>query len=255
METHGGADYFRVSYFGNTMLLRVNPEDGAVVMLDPASGKERPFASLGLAEGATFPTEMDPCPTMGTIVSRNASVKTPAGEFANAVEVRYRAACPDVGSTRQIWAPNVGLVRQEETSFAGPRMFELIYFRAGALTGGEPELSFTAAVDSAVYKVGAKMNVRLTLRSTGPESIRLYFPSGQSFELKIMNEKGEIVYTWSRDKAFILIIREEMFGPGEKNYGFTAELEGLPPGKYTAQAYLTTQPIEFMGQVGFEIVR
>jgi hypothetical protein len=79
------------------------------------------------------------------------------------------------------------------------------------------------------------MGVRLTLRSTHPDPITLHFPSGQSFDLKIYDEAGEIVYTWSAGKFFTLIIRDNQLGPGERTYGFAVPLGALRPGRYKAQ--------------------
>src|SRR6266540_2699897 len=97
-------------------------------------------------------------------------------------------------------------------------------------TTGE-ELSFNMALDAPRYPAGGAMGIRLTLRSTGPDPLILNFPSGQSFDFKICNDKGDVVYTWSANKVFALIIRRETFGPGERTYGLTAPLTTLPPGR------------------------
>jgi len=99
------------------------------------------------------------------------------------------------------------------------------------------------------------MGVRLTARSMHPQPIRLHFPSGQSFDLKIFDQTGKVVYVWSASRIFPMIIRDEQFGPGELSYGFSVPLNGtgLAPGRYKAQAYLTTEPMMFLGEVPFEI--
>jgi hypothetical protein len=183
-----------------------------------------------------------------------ASVSVPIGEFTNAVQVGFQTSCADAGTTRQYYADQIGLLRSEETSFAGPRRFELIYFRADSSNVTEPEVSFTIALNAAKYPVGSTAGVRLSLRSTVADPITLNFPSGQSYDLKLFNERGEGVYTWSADKLFPLIIRDEQFGPGERTYAFTVPLGELPPGRYRAEGYLTTNPQLYLGQTSFEIV-
>jgi hypothetical protein len=70
--------------------------------------------------------------------------------------------------------------------------------------------------------------------------VELAFPSGQSYEFLIRNEKGAIVYRWSEGKAFTMAIRNEQFA-GERNYVEILEpANALPAGKYTAEAWLTT---------------
>ena len=177
---------------------------------------------------------------------------TPAGRFTDTVQIGYRGQCADAGITQQIFAKEVGLVVHEETSIIGPRRFELQYFRTASTPN--TDFSFTVGLDAPRYVAGIEMSVRLTLRSTQPDPVKLHFPSGQSFDLKIYDEAGGIGYTWSADKLFAMIIRDEEFGPGERTYAFTAPLGNLPPGRYKAQAYLTTSPQTYLGEVPFEIV-
>ena len=93
----------------------------------------------------------------------------------------------------------------------------------------------------------------MTLRSTNAEPFSLTFPSGQTYDFKIYNESGRAVYTWSADRAFIQLFRQEKFGPGERSYGLSVPLGDLPPGRYKAQGYLTTSPVLFTAESSFEI--
>ena len=189
----------------------------------------------------------------GTVRSHAGKVSTAAGQFDNAAQILYRGPCADAGVSQQFLVPDIGLVFHEETSFAGPREYELIYYRAGGRSESAPEIGFTVALDSARYSPGAVLGVRLTLRSTSAQSLVLEFPSGQSYDLKVTNEKGEVVYTWSAGRAFTMIYRTENFGPGEKTYGLAAPLDNLPPGRYQVEAWLTTSPIMYRGMASFEI--
>jgi hypothetical protein len=251
-QTVGGQEYFDVRYFGQALLLR-DTGNSALVALDRQSGVEKPWLSPGLAEGSTFPAAIDPCSTSGRIVTRNATTSVPAGEFANVVQAAFEGPCADAGATRQLYAPDVGLIVHEETSFAGPRLYELVYYRAGRASAAGPEVSFAVALNAPVYPVGGVLDARLTLRNTTSQPVLLHFPSGQTFDLKIYNEKGDVVFAWSAGRAFALIVRDETFGPGEHTFGLTAPLNNLPAGRYKAQAFITTAPILYTGEVAFEI--
>jgi hypothetical protein len=251
-ETINGREYFHVDYFGRPIVLRTDP-DGSIIEYSRESGAEQSWLSPQLPENSTFPTHIDNCTDSGAIVSRTAHVATSAGEFDNTVQVKFHATCTDAGTTQQFYAPNVGLVRHEETSFAGPKAYELVYYHAGTSTGSAQELSFTISLDRARYPANSVMGVRLTLRNTTPDPVTLHFPSGQSYDLKIINEQGGVGYTWSADKLFPMIVHDETVGPGEKTFAFDAPLRGLPPGRYKAQAYLTTEPLMFLGEGTFDI--
>jgi hypothetical protein len=156
--------------------------------------------------------------------------------------------------TQQFYVPDVGLVTSEETTFAGPLQYELSYYRVGSSTGAAKEVSFTVSTDAGRYAADSTLYARLTLRNSSADPIHLQFPSGQSYDLKILDEKGNVVYLWSKGKAFTMIVRDETFGPGEKTYGLAAPLSGLAAGRYTTEGYLTTAPIMYMGNVSFEII-
>lgn len=253
-ESINGRDYYDVAWFGRQVLLREDAVTGAIVSFDRAAGSERPWLALQTADGASFPAALDPCVETGTIVSHAAKVSTAAGQFENAVEVVYRGPCADAGVTRQFFVPDLGLVLHVETSFTGPRDYELVYYQAGGRGAAGPEIAFTVALDGTRYSPNSVLGARLTLRSTSPLPLLLVYPSGQTYDLKITNEKGEVVYQWSAGRAFTMIYGTENFGPGEKTYGIAAPLGNLPPGRYEVEGWLATSPVRFRGMASFEVV-
>jgi hypothetical protein len=255
-ERIAGKEYFNVSYFGRDVALRVEPSNGDVLYYDRTAEAEAPWVSFSLPVGGTFPTGINPCPTEAQITSRDSNVAVPVGDFTNEIEVTFQGPlCADVGVTRQYYAPNIGLVRDEQTTLAGRISYILIYYRAGsASTGPWGEVSFTMGLGSPWYFTDGLLGARLTLRNIGVDPVRLQFPSDQSFELKIFNAAGELVYTWSDGKAFAQTARDEQLGLGEITYGVSVPLNGLPPGRYVAEAYLTTDPLTYLGRSSFEII-
>jgi hypothetical protein len=253
-ETVGGREYFNVRYFERAVLLRSEP-DGSILALDRASGVEQPWLEFGLPEGATFESHIDQCTNTGRIESRTSAVATPVAQFRDAVRISFQGQCSDAGTLEQSYVANVGPVSHTQANFAGPRKYDLVYYRTGSSNMTSQEMSFTVALDARVYRIGGTMGVRLTARSTDPQPVNLHFPTGQFYELKIFDQNGSLVYTWSAGRSFPLIIRDEQFGPGELSYGFSVPLNGigLPPGRYKAQAYITTAPVMFLGEAPFEI--
>ena len=92
---------------------------------------------------------------------------------------------------------------------------------------------------------------RLTLRSSEP--VKLTFPSSQSFDLRITNEKGDSVYQWGVARLFLQVVREEQVGPGDRTWAVEFPVGQFPVGKYKAEAWLTTQPEQYRASVGFEV--
>ena len=254
-EKIGETEYFDVSYFGREVALRVEPSTGDVLLYDPGTETEKPWVSLSLPVGSTFPSNVNPCPLEGQILSRTGMVDVPVGDFPDVIHVKFRGGCGDAGVTTQYYAPNVGLIRDEESDFGRAVVYRLAYYRVGNSGGLQPEVSFTVAADSPWYFTGTFLAARITLRNTAFDAVSLHFPTEQSYDLKILNDQGDVVYLWSEGKDFGMSTRDEkLASPREITYGLMVPLEGLAPGRYVAQAYLTTDPVVYFGQVGFEIV-
>jgi hypothetical protein len=254
-ETLDGREYFRVKFFENEKLYLRNGADGSVLTYDPELKQERTWLPSVLEEGQAVEVFMDQCSKDAVVRSKNAAIKTELGEFNNTLQLVYRPSCADAGVTEQYFLPYIGLLVHETTTIAGPVRHELVYSRTGSTAVDAKTNAFTLSLDAAKYKAGedVRLMARVTLRVSQP--VVLTFPSGQSSDLRILNEKGENVYTWSADKLFPMIYRGEVRIEGERSYAMEAPLGQLPPGKYTAEAWLTTQPRLYTAAVSFEIVR
>ena len=233
--TADGRSYFRVNFFGREALLR-STIDGTLVEYDAEAKREKVWIAFGADASQTFATEMDSCTKSGKIESKAAKYSGPTGSFTNALQVSFTQSCSDAGTQSETFLPYVGLVERVVDNIAGARKYSLVYSRTGVTEVTTQEIRFSLSID-APYGTA-----RLTLRNSTSAPIPLVFPSGQSYDLKIRNEKGEVVYTWSADKLFAQIFRTESFGPGERNYAILLPLSTLPAGKYVAEAYLTTSP-------------
>jgi len=272
-ENKGGQDYAVVEGFPETetLLLRA-AADGTVYSYQ--DGGERIWVKFPAAIKEEWPTTVNACNAAGVIESKAARYRGPIGQFDNAVQVRYTyGGCADAGLDGDIFLPWIGLVRRSSQTIAGPRHFDLIYARiADTTVVSEGDVSFTLTLDKAVYYANLMppvdparavpvMTARLTLRNTTDQEIEIEFPSGQKYEIQIKNERGETVYTWSADKAFIQVFETLKLSKGELNWVETIRLsaaeEGKPlaAGRYIAEAWLTTNGGQkrFASSVGFRV--
>ena len=246
--------------------------DGTWYAWDSATKTDTVWAAFGTPEGTGYDTAMNPCSKSAAVVSRSAKYSGPVGNFDWALEVRYQpGGCADAGLEHEIYLPWVGLLHRTETTIAGPRDYDLIYARLGTVTViSEKEVTFGLSLDKPVYTANLMppvvpqlavpvMTARLHLRVTQDAPLELTFASGQTYELVVKDDKGQVVYRWSDGKAFTAAFRKESFGPGERNYVVIVRLadqgdQPLAAGKYVAEAWLTTagQRI-YTASVGFEI--
>jgi hypothetical protein len=246
-------------------------EAGPEADLDRPGIPERVWYAFYTPVGQEYATWLGGvCCGRAVVSSRNASYKGPIGEFNSALEVRYPGTF-QVGIDRELFLPYVGMIyRSVATGGPSYATYDLIYARLGGVTViSGPELTCSLSLDHSIYTANLMppldprtsvplMTARLTLRNTA-EPVQLTFPSGQSYDFVIRNEKGETVYRWSDGKAFTMAIRTETFGPGEKNFMIQVRLgsadgKPFPQGKYVAEGWLTTMGTRvYTASAGFEM--
>ena len=249
-----GQEYARVRFFGHEVLLRYSP-DGTLLEWDPNERREKTWVRFGAAERESFASEMGPCNRApARIESKSAQYKVPAGEFPDVLEISMQTSCADAGLTRVGFLPYLGIVRAVQTTIAGPMTYDLIYAHVGVteLTAAG-NIEFRLTLDALVY-TRPELLARLTLKNQSEAPVILNFPSGQTYEFLIKNERGDIIYRWSRGRVFTQAFRMERF-TGERNWIVPVQMgaSGLQPGKYVAEAYLTTEGArQYAASVAFE---
>jgi hypothetical protein len=253
VEQRSGRSYFKVEFFGREVLLR-NGDADTILVLNPETNLEDVWLDFGLPTGQDYATSIDQCTMSAAITDKAVNLQGLAGSYHSALSIAFRSKCADAGIESQVWAPYIGLVQHTESNITGALKYELSYSRTGAtnLQGGQ--VAFSVGIDQTLYKAGpVNMEVRLTLRNTQEKPLQLVFPSGQEFDLKIYNARGDNAYTWSADKLFHQAFHTVTVQPGaEKTFAFTAEIPNLTPGQYLAHAFLTSHT-QYNGTIGFEV--
>lgn len=264
-ESAGDRIYWQVRGFEDgTALLR--SEDGTLYRYNTETRREEVWAVFATREGESYETAINPCTRQAVVESRSAKASLPAGDFENALRVRYPAAnCADAGLSSDLFAPYIGLVERTSITIAGPRKMELIYARVGGVTVlSQPHVSFALTLDQSVYEAGAAAIVRMTLRNTSARPVTLNFSSGQRYDIVIRDEAGKEVFRDSARRTYVQVTGREEITQGERNYVEVvtlASLEGQPlaVGRYTLEAWLTNssssagQRPQYAGTVAFEI--
>lgn len=258
-ESFGGRPYVLLTgASGGDVWLRMS-DDGTLYQYDPDTGGEKVRAAFATPPGGSYETAIDPCSGRAEVVTNEGTYKGPIGEVGGVFEVRYPTGnCADAGLESEQYGRWIGLLRSQSTTIAGPRVADLTYARIGGVTViSTPEVAFGVSLDKAIY-YGPEMIVRIFLRNTQPEPVKLVFPSGQRFDIAITDAAGNKVYHWSANRIFPQV-QEEIPVSHEMNWVEVirpTDIEGgtIPPGQYTLEAWLTTQGgIRYLGRIGFEV--
>jgi hypothetical protein len=262
----GGMNYFIVKGLPSTPEVYLRKDDaGRILMYDVNTQKPKVWLDPTVDRAATG---VDPCNAESVIESREAKYSGPIGEFVTGLAVKYTfGGCADAGLDGDVYLPSVGLVQRKWQTIAGTQQFDLIYAKLGETTFIRgAEVSFTLAINRASYSPSTRwfnstpLIARMTLNNSTDETLDAVFSSGQTYDLVIRNDKGETVYTWSATRTFPAVVRQEKFPRGEKTWVEVIPLTtndgtALPAGRYSLEAYLTTDhPKPYGATVNFQIL-
>jgi hypothetical protein len=214
VTTPKGELYFVLDgYFGPRRLVRTTLRS-AVSEFDPDGPADNLWYRLGAEVGATWQIQLEPPPTLSPIAdcvngskallaSRSAVVTVPAGTFERVVRVDVSSPCADAGIESEWFAPGVGLIRRQETSFAGPVVSELVWTAFGDPARSRLPYSSSLSLDQPVYVnnlmppigPGAIPTVRgrLVVSNTTDIPVRFAFPGCISVDVVVRDEAGNEV--------------------------------------------------------------
>jgi hypothetical protein len=119
---------------------------------------------------------------------------------------------------------------------------------AGPLNRAQLKAAELQMVVSITRSGVGRMDFRIGLQNVGQEEATLGFVDGQFFEIDVTDQSGNLVWRWSRDKAFTDALWSLKLGPGESYKQDTdwdlIGNDGKPPapGAYKARFIITSSP-------------
>ena len=242
----GTSYYWLTGYTAEPVLVRTG-DDGTLYARAAQGKQELPLTVFG--NGESFDAPFRQCAEQGTVEISKAPYQGPAGRFASPLVIAYRILnCADAGTTEEIFAGNIGMLRRTETTIAGPRVFDLVSARIGGVTiAARPSASFRVAVSSVEQD---RLAVALHLATTGAP-IALEFPTGQRYDFVLRDANGKVLSAL-KDVVFPQVVSKILVA-GEYIQDVEVPLAApLASGTYTLEAWLTATP-RFAATVAFEI--
>ncbi len=222
---------------------------------------------FGLEQGHRFTAEAPSVPPLRGAVyelsDHDEEVRTPAGTFTGCVVLsRVEGPTGDAGLARIVLAPGIGPVELVTLTPEGQRRARL---RRAVIAGAEHPapgsvgLGVCLRLDRTVLRPGrgggGELTVSLRVENGGSDSLRFTFRSGQSYDVVIRDEGGQVVYRWSQGRSFTLAQRRLELEPGDAwRFEETIALDAvdggaLPTGDYTIEMRLTTEhPVAATGR-------
>lgn len=234
-EVLNGKLYFQLADYRPGAYWVRNDGAGRIVQLDEKTGEEKLWYDFTKQKGEVYASSLPACCGRARVVDRAASKEIALGKFENALHQLDYPGVFQIGITEEDFLPYVGLIfRSENTGGPSMRSQELVYARLSGVT----VLNATGIGFGVARGEGY---VRLSLNNNTGKPLRIVFASGQTFDVIVRDEKGNIVYRWSEGKGFTQALRPQDFPPGE-----TSWVVALPPlvetlaGPFTVEGSLLT---------------
>ena len=234
------------------------PSSDKVYLYSPLDYSFHHLVDFNAAVGSRTHIDVNPC-NIGDVVigAKNQQVNTPAGNFFDVVRLDLETSCADAGVTNMWFAKDVGPIQWAESNFAGRIMYQIT---KGHISGEtypkatgivlqskfpDPTLWINRMPPIPVPPPIVTTNVAMTIENRSQETLTYNFGSAHQFDIYVINEKGEVVSKWSRDRLFIQIPTIIEIKPGENfRVGGDVELayengEPLQEGNYKLRIFLT----------------
>lgn len=236
-----------------------NPEDEEVYVWSEKKRRIQLLVDFNKGKGAFTDIDIEPC-NIGEvqIASTSEEITIPAGTFSNAIRLDFQQSCADGGVISAWFVKSAGFVKWSSSNISGVVTSEMVkgsigktIFPQGLLVNAIfPEHITAIDMEPPVDKNRPPhtVNVNLTVTNNTGRDLVYKFSSGQSFEIMLINQEGEIVSRWSRGMAFTEALRLLTLRNGEAwNFGGSIELstddgKDVSGGNYTLKIELKTFP-------------
>ena len=180
--------------------VRIN-EYGNAVYWDGEQRSDVMLTAFETGFGGWFEAGARECPEQGQAQEKRGVHNGPAGQWS-VLEIQYRTSeCADTGDLLEQFAENIGMVRRVVNTIAGPRTFDLVHARLGALSisagnAGGFSVTATQSPEPGYWEATLRVDQR------SGDSLKVRFPSSQEYDLRLRDSGGNVVWTWSAGKVF-----------------------------------------------------
>lgn len=260
---HGGKVYNKVTGYGVQPMYLRQAENGNIFQLDEENDREVLVTGFEFVPGGWYDSGLSECEQLAQPQPKEIAYRGPIGPEIPVLQVQYKSfGCADAGITEELYAQNIGLIQRTVTTIAGPRRFELVYARVGSVTyEGERGTSFRVLLDRNWIEQKPDKSadtLRVTMRvslQTAPW-MELQFDPGAQYDIRVRDDKGNIVYQWSEDAMPARTASNKVVVSRDTDFVQEIPVHGrggqaLKGGYYTVEAWLNTPERQFAGATRF----
>lgn len=239
-ETFDGRTYYELSGYRDGRFWVRNDGEGRIYSYDEKAGVERLWYDFSQPKGAGYLTSLPTCCGRAEVRSTDATKRVAIGLFENSVfQITYPGVF-QVGIAEENFLPYVGLVfRTENTGGPASRSLDLVYAKISGVT-----VLNASGVGFGVAK--GPDHVRIFVNNSTGAPLPVVFSSGQTFEVKLKDSQGKVLYRWSEGKFFTQALRPVEIPTGETSW---AVIVPDIPGAVAVEAELVTVGPHYQAEI------
>ncbi|AKE52476.1 BsuPI-related putative proteinase inhibitor [Kangiella geojedonensis] len=231
METMGANWKQYSSYFGQeNQWLWVSHDGNRVYWLNESQQLDLLFDGDDPV-GTEYQVRIDGCTDRAVLAGKEANLSSSAGDFNDLVKLDFTGYCFDAGLKSAWFAPGIGLVKWAQDSVLGVVEFELEHAKVDRMTLPNQngiELSAQFPAETVMLNQQKNVETSITLINHSDQTLTLDFTSGQTFEIYLYDDQGELVSLWSSDMMFTQALHSMDIKPGAaERFGGELELKDL----------------------------
>jgi len=122
--------------------------------------------------------------------------------------------------------------------------------RFSAESAGNASVGLCLSTDKAEYAAGEPVVIVLTVFNHSGREVTFRFTSSKRYDFTIQDENGNEMWRWSEGRMFLMVLGEEVIGPGREEVIYTERYTGeLKSGNYQVTGILAAADKAMSGSV------
>mgnify|MGYP000321074728 FL=1 len=154
------------------------------------------------------------------------------------IDIKYKKAVKKAtklgfirGKGKNIFDPKGNATRAEALVVLEKLLDNLESIKDGLKENKEKQV----VVETGYEKSDKSFKMKLKITNNTDKSITINHTSGQKFDFKLLDENKKVIYTWSKDMMFIMVLTDTLIEEG-KSVEFSAELDAKSFGDIVSKA-------------------
>ena len=118
----------------------------------------------------------------------------------------------------------------------------------------ESEYGILFSIDKGVYQAGETITMKIMVFNFSAETIYFHFNSSQRYDFLIEDMEGKLIWQWSEDKMFAMVLGEEKLNVNHPELIYQESYDKeIEPGHYRIKGVFTAKNYPMSAEMVFQV--